>query len=169
MRISGQPVSAGQVTPGADVSASPLYPAGGGSGSGRFTVTGTQGVVDALRVRVLSESSAAVLMEVFLPVYFRFKGGKGIATAFGALTAMNPLLGLSALGVVALGTLVSRRMSVGSLLGAMALPVLTMEFEMNFMFGAFFLSAVTIYKHWPNIARLRAGTEPKISFGSKKS
>lgn len=103
------------------------------------------------------------------PLYFKFKGGKGIATAFGALTAMNPLLGLSALGVVALGTLISRRMSVGSLLGAMALPFLTMQFEMNFMFGAFFLAAVTIYKHWPNIARLRAGTEPKISFGSKKN
>ncbi len=73
VRISGQPFSAGQETPGADVSASPLYPAGGGSGSGRFTVTGAQVVVDALRVRVLSESSAAVLMEVFLPVYFRFK------------------------------------------------------------------------------------------------
>ena len=103
------------------------------------------------------------------PLYFKFKGGKGIATAFGALTAMNPLLGLSALGVVALGTLISRRMSVGSLLGAMALPFLTMYFEMNFMFGAFFLGAITIYKHWPNIARLRAGTEPKISFGSKKN
>lgn len=103
------------------------------------------------------------------PLYFKFKGGKGIATAFGAITAVNPLLGFSCLGIVVLGVLISRRMSVGSLLGAIALPFLTIYLEMNFLFGAGFLACVTIYKHWPNIARLRAGTEPKISFGSKKN
>lgn len=102
------------------------------------------------------------------PVYFKFRGGKGIATAFGALLAVNPLLALAALGVVALGVLVSRRVSVGSLMGAVALPFLTLAMEMNFLLGAVFLAGLTIYKHQANIARLRAGTEPKIEFGKKK-
>lgn len=112
--------------------------------------------------------AVGVICGHIFPVYFKFKGGKGIATAFGAITAVNPLLGFSCLGIVVLGVLVSRRMSVGSLLGAVALPFLTLYMEMNFLFGAFFLSCLTIYKHWPNIARLRARTEPKISFGSPK-
>lgn len=102
------------------------------------------------------------------PVFFKFKGGKGIATAFGALLAVNPLLALAALGVVALGVLASRRVSVGSLMGAVALPFLTLAMEKNFLLGAVFLAVLTIYKHQANIARLRAGTEPKIEFGKKK-
>jgi hypothetical protein len=73
VRIFGRPFSAGQETPNSAAHNSPLYPAGGGSGSGRFTVTSGQVVVDALRVQVLSQSSAAVLLDVFLPVYYRFK------------------------------------------------------------------------------------------------
>ena len=44
------------------------------------------------------------------PVFFGFRGGKGVATAFGALMGLNPLLGLVTLGVVVIGVLVTRRM-----------------------------------------------------------
>jgi acyl phosphate:glycerol-3-phosphate acyltransferase len=101
------------------------------------------------------------------PIFFKFKGGKGIATAFGALLAVNWMVALIALAIVALGVLVSRRMSVGSLLGALALPFLCIYFEFNFLMGSFFLAVLVIHTHRANLVRLRNGTEPKISFGNK--
>jgi len=101
------------------------------------------------------------------PIFFKFKGGKGIATAFGAILMVNWLVALIALAVVALGVLISRRMSVGSLLGALALPFLCIYFEFDFLLGSFFLAVLVIHTHRANLQRLRNGTEPKISFGSK--
>ena len=57
------------------------------------------------------------------PVCFGFKGGKGVATVFGALMGLNPLLGLCALGVVIVGVLISKRMTAGSILGALSFPI----------------------------------------------
>ena len=100
-------------------------------------------------------------------IFFKFKGGKGIATAFGALLAVNWMVALMALGIVALGVLVSRRMSVGSLLGALALPFLCIFFEFDFLMGSLFLAILVIHTHRENLRRLKNKTEPKISFGKK--
>lgn len=101
------------------------------------------------------------------PIYFRFKGGKGIATAFGAILAVNWIIALICLAIVALGVLVTKRMSVGSLLGGLALPFLCLYFEFNFLMGSFFLAVLVIHTHRANLVRLRNHTEPKISFGNK--
>ena len=57
------------------------------------------------------------------PVIFGFKGGKGVATAFGALLGLNPLMALSVLAVVVIFVLITKRMSVGSILGAASFPL----------------------------------------------
>jgi glycerol-3-phosphate acyltransferase PlsY len=101
------------------------------------------------------------------PIFFKFKGGKGIATAFGALLAVNWMVALMALAIVVLGVLVSRRMSVGSLLGALALPFLCIYFEFDFLMGSLFLAVLVIHTHRENLRRLKNKTEPKISFGKK--
>lgn len=110
----------------------------------------------------------AVMLGHVWPVIYRFKGGKGVATAFGALTGLNPLLGLSALGVVIIGVLVSRRMSVGSELGALSFPVICWFLEPDFLYLGSFLALIILIKHRANIARLIRGEEPKLSIFDKE-
>lgn len=102
------------------------------------------------------------------PVFFGFKGGKGVATAFGALMGLNPLLGLSTLAVVVIGVLISRRMSVGSISGAVAFPFLALFFERDFVLLGGILAVIVLIKHRANIARLVKGEEPVMSIFEKK-
>ncbi|MDD2217000.1 MAG: glycerol-3-phosphate 1-O-acyltransferase PlsY [Eubacteriales bacterium] len=98
------------------------------------------------------------------PVFFKFKGGKGVATAFGAITAISPLLGFSLLGIVALIVLITKRMSAGSVLGAMSAPILAWMLTPQFLPGIFVMVLIIIYKHKSNIHRLLKGEEPKLNF-----
>lgn len=102
------------------------------------------------------------------PVAFGFKGGKGVATAFGALMGLNWLLGLSALAIVAAGVLLSQRMSVGSIIGAASFPVLCWFMEPDFIYIGSVLALLVLYKHRANIGRLLRGEEPKM-FGKDKN
>jgi acyl phosphate:glycerol-3-phosphate acyltransferase len=111
--------------------------------------------------------AGGVVFGHIFPVFFKFKGGKGVATAFGTILAVNWTIALILLAIAAVGVAVSRRMSVGSLLGAVALPFLCVYYEFNFLMGAVFLTFLIIYTHRENLIRLRTKTEPKISFGSK--
>lgn len=109
----------------------------------------------------------AVIAGHIWPVFFKFKGGKGVATAFGGLLGLNPILALTALGIVAIGVLVSQRMSVGSLLGAASFPVTCWYMEPDFIYIGIVLAIIVIYNHRSNIGRLFRGEEPKM-FGNKK-
>ena len=97
------------------------------------------------------------------PALYRFKGGKGVATEFGALMGLNPLLGLSALAIVLIGVLVSKRMSVGSILGALCFPALAYFLEPDFIIPGSILALIIIIKHRANIGRLFRGEEPVMS------
>lgn len=102
------------------------------------------------------------------PVFYRFKGGKGVATAFGALTGLNPWLGLSALAVVVLFVLLTKRMSAGSIAGAATFPLLAWFLEPGFFLPGIVLAAIVLIKHGANIKRLIRGEEPKLSIFDKK-
>ncbi|MBR5516610.1 MAG: glycerol-3-phosphate 1-O-acyltransferase PlsY [Firmicutes bacterium] len=101
------------------------------------------------------------------PCLYNFKGGKGVATAFGAIMAVNWCLGVLALGVVAVGLAASQRMSVGSILGAASFPVICWIFEPGFIWIGSVMALIIIVKHRANIVRLIKGEEPKM-FGNKK-
>ncbi len=105
---------------------------------------------------------AAMLGHIW-PVFYRFKGGKGVATAFGALLGLNPLLALSALVVVLIAVLISKRMSVGSILVAVLFPVLCRFLEPDFTLLGCILAVIIIVKHRANLVRLFKGEEPKMS------
>lgn len=96
------------------------------------------------------------------PMAFGFKGGKGVATAFGVLVAINPLLGLSCLVVVALVVLASKMVSLGSICGAIALPLLSIMFEPDFFWTGILMAIIVIIKHRPNISRIVRGEESKL-------
>lgn len=111
--------------------------------------------------------AVAVFAGHIWPVYFGFKGGKGVATAFGAILMVNWKLALIALAIAAVLTIVTKRMSVGSIFAALGMAVLSVFMEKGFWPYAAVIAIVIIIKHRGNIKRLLNGTEPPISFKKK--
>ena len=103
------------------------------------------------------------------PCLYRFKGGKGVATAFGAILSVNWLLALTALAIVACGLLISKRMSVGSLLGAATFPVACWFMEKDFIIVGCIMAAIVLIKHRANIVRLFKGEEPPMGIFKTKN
>lgn len=104
--------------------------------------------------------AASVLGHMF-PVYLRFKGGKGVATALGAFLYLAPLAVLGCLLVFVLTVRLSGFVSLGSLLGSASmlvwLPFLGFT-DWRLMLSAFIVLMIWV-KHAPNIVRLLSGTE----------
>ncbi len=113
-----------------------------------------------------SWGAAAVGLAAFLghcyPVYLRFKGGKGVATALGVLLAASPWAGLIALGIIAGLAWGTGRMAVGSLAGCAAAPLALLALRAPAPLTALALAMAVLVavRHRDNIARLRAGQEP---------
>lgn len=104
---------------------------------------------------------AAILGHIY-PAFYSFKGGKGVAVAFGAILAVNWQIALICLGIVALTVLLTRWVSLGSILAAAAFPILAHFLEPNFTIIGIFPALLVIYKHKANIIRLIHGEESKI-------
>jgi glycerol-3-phosphate acyltransferase PlsY len=106
---------------------------------------------------------AAFLGHIF-PIFLRFKGGKGVATALGVFLATSPLAVLGAL-VVFIAVLVSRKyVSLASISAAAVMPVLItlINHDATIVAMSLVISVIVILKHHENIARLRNGTESKF-------
>lgn len=111
-----------------------------------------------------------VLGHIF-PLYFKFKGGKGVAACTGMVIIVDWRIALI-LFVIFIGViLISKWISLGSIVIALLYPVLIFAFYKNFILAAVALlfTAIVIVAHRENIKRLAKGTENKISFKSKKS
>lgn len=115
----------------------------------------------------------AVLGHVF-PVYYKFKGGKGIATAAGTILASKPSVLLILVIVFALVVAFTKYVSLASVMVALLYPViLDRLFKLQgvpsglHMICVIILSCIVVWKHWPNIQRLLNKTESKISFKKK--
>ena len=106
----------------------------------------------------------AVFLGHIFPVYYGFKGGKGVATAFGACLVVNWKLALLALAIAAILVLITRRMSVGSIIAAAGLAVLSVFLERGFWPYAAVIALIIIVKHRSNIKRLIKGEEPPLNF-----
>ncbi len=133
---------------------------------------GTLAVIAAQQLGFSDPVVALVALAVFLghlyPIFLKFKGGKGVATAAGVLLALDPILGLATLGVWLLVAYVSRYSSLAALCAAIATPIVSALMHggntQTIVVGI--LGMALIGKHWQNIQRLMAGQESKI--GSKK-
>ena len=101
------------------------------------------------------------------PIVYKFKGGKGVATAFGAVLAVNPLLALISLGITAIVVFISKRMSLGSIVGAVAFAVLAIFLAPGFFPCAAVMAIIMLIKHRANIVRLIHGEEPVMSIFEK--
>lgn len=106
----------------------------------------------------------AVFLGHIWPAAFGFRGGKGIATAFGVALAWEPLLGLLELAIAALFFVTAKRVSVGSVVAAIAFPIAAYYFDPDYLPVAAVMGVIVLVKHRKNIARLVKGEEPKVSF-----
>jgi glycerol-3-phosphate acyltransferase PlsY len=110
---------------------------------------------------------AAFLGHLF-PVWLGFKGGKGVATYIGVMLACHWIVGLIFCAVWLLIAVARRYSSLSALTAAAVTPIFAYIFEGMDSIGTAFaamaaiMSILVYYKHWQNIQRLIAGTEPKI-------
>jgi glycerol-3-phosphate acyltransferase PlsY len=111
------------------------------------------------------------------PVFFNFKGGKGVATSLGVLITINWRIGLICLVFALLIMALTKIVSLGSILAAVLFPILCIFVPWSFVIpGTHFsyvifgliLALIVIFNHRSNIARLQKGTENKLDFSSKK-
>lgn len=146
-----------------------------------FVVLGDvlKAVVAVLIAKLISNSPNAVYIAGLgavlghnFPLYFGFKGGKGIIVSAVIILFADPLLGLITMVAAISIMAVSRYVSLGSVLGAVLFVILALVFntsDTEFIIFAATLALLAIYMHRSNISRLIAGKENKLSFGSKKA
>ncbi|MBE8596123.1 glycerol-3-phosphate 1-O-acyltransferase PlsY [Xenorhabdus sp. BG5] len=104
---------------------------------------------------------AACLGHIY-PIFFHFKGGKGVATAFGAIAAIGwDLMGLIA-GTWVLTVLLSGYSSLGAIVSALIAPFYVWWFKPEFTFPVAMLSCLVLVRHHDNIQRLWRGQESRI-------
>jgi glycerol-3-phosphate acyltransferase PlsY len=132
-----------------------------------------KGVIPALVImRVLHDThlaaivaACAVLGHCFSP-WLGFKGGKGVATSFGAILALSWPAGIASIAGWLVGALATTYSSVGSMLGNIVAPFALWYFTRDPWLTGFgvFAAILIVYTHRGNIARIRQGRENGISF-----
>jgi len=148
-----------------------------GKTAGILSLTGDllKGVIPVLVARysgtpdeVIALSGLAVFLGHLFPVFFKFKGGKGVATTLGVLLATSWLLGLSFMLTWLTVASISRYSSLAGMTAALCSPIFALWLTSNIAYPIVFLimAIFLITRHQQNITRLLAGTESKI--GQKK-
>jgi len=101
------------------------------------------------------------------PVYLRFMGGKGVATGFGIFLLLDPQALLGGCLVFLVAVALTRYISLGSVLAAIAVPLLTLLFSrpLPMVLSACAIGALIVWRHRDNLQRLLAGTENR--FGAR--
>ncbi|MFM7334452.1 MAG: glycerol-3-phosphate 1-O-acyltransferase PlsY [Tabrizicola sp.] len=135
---------------------------------------GGKGAVAVLLARWLVGEDAAQVagLAAFLghlfPVWLRFKGGKGVATFIGVLMALNWLVGLAVCVTWLVGAVVTRTSSIAALVAAAGSGMFVLGLTDGSLLLLTLVLTVLVYvRHWGNLKRIKAGTEPKI--GAKKA
>jgi acyl phosphate:glycerol-3-phosphate acyltransferase len=109
--------------------------------------------------------AAAAFLGHLYPVFFKFQGGKGVATALGAFLALSPVAGIATILAWILVAVIFRYSSLAALVAAITAPIFMLVFaNIQYMVPTLIITAILIWRHWGNIQRLRSGTESKISF-----
>ena len=114
---------------------------------------------------------AAVLGHIF-PIWAGFKGGKGIATLFGMILGIQPLVAVSLVGVFLAMLFLTRYVSLSSISASIAFPLLIVfifrEPELSYKVFAIATACLVVLTHYKNISRLLHGNESKVPFFKKR-
>ena len=129
--------------------------------------------------KIAKEANNSILVQIAgilviightFPIFFKFKGGKGVATAVGVLLTTNWQIGLICLifGLVLIA--LTRMVSLGSITAAILFPILILFIKSNYIVeGNYFMysliiAVMVVFNHRENVKRLLSGTENKLSF-----
>ena len=112
-----------------------------------------------------------VILGHMFPLYFGFRGGKGVLVGAVMLALFDWRVFLIALALFLIAVIATRWISLGSILGAISFPITTFAFYRDHVLTgmAFGMAAAVIFMHRSNIARILRGQENKFSFKSKKT
>ncbi len=113
---------------------------------------------------------AAILGHAF-PIFLVFRGGKIIATGLGVMLALSPISALIAVIIFSIVVLVSRYVSLGSVIAAVSVPIsmLMVNHNSKYILFGILISIIAVYKHIPNLLKIIAGTENKVNLTTKNS
>jgi glycerol-3-phosphate acyltransferase PlsY len=136
-----------------------------------MTLDGLKGVLAVLVAQRLTSGPAtpmaaglASVIGHIYPVWLRFRGGKGVATAAGVFVVLTPVALAIASAVFLVAVWMTRFISVGSMSAAIALAIGVVATDAPLMvtIGAAVVAAVIIHRHRANLTRLVAGTERRV-------
>lgn len=108
---------------------------------------------------ILGLVALAAFIGHLFPVFFDFKGGKGVATAFGAILGLNFFVGIIVLAAWVIIAAIFKFASLASLAATALAVVLFLFAGLNYFIPVAIMAGLLIWRHWDNIERLRAGTE----------
>lgn len=132
------------------------------------------------RELLLQIAGVTVVLGHTFPIFFGFKGGKGIATSLGILLMSNWQIGLICLVFAVVLMALTRMVSLGSCAAAVLFPILTLFINNNYtvltegksgntyLIYSIILATIVLYNHRSNIKRILNGTENKLSFKGTK-
>ncbi|CDE14011.1 glycerol-3-phosphate acyltransferase [Clostridium sp. CAG:470] len=132
------------------------------------------------RELLLQIAGIAVVLGHTFPIFFGFKGGKGVATSLGVLLMSNWQIGLICLVFAVVLMALTRMVSLGSCAAAVLFPVLTLFINQHYtvltdgksgrvyFVYSVILAIIVLYNHRSNIKRILSGTENKLSFKNTK-
>lgn len=117
---------------------------------------------------VVSAVGVAVFLGHLYPIFYKFKGGKGVATALGVMLAISPMLGLAAIVTWVVAFTISRYSSLGAIVAAILAPAyawILLSAYKDYFITVLVMSLLLVWRHRTNIQKLLAGTES--GFGKK--
>lgn len=126
---------------------------------------------DGMEIAMAIAGALAVIGHMY-PVFHRFQGGKGVATALGALLGFNLYLAFGALSTWVIIAVFFRMSSLASIIAALFAPFaawMLYNFAHPFFASALLTAALLIYRHKQNIRNILAGTESKLGQKAKPS
>ena len=126
------------------------------------------------RAILVQVAALCVVIGHTFPIFFKFKGGKGVATSLGIVLLLNWQIGLICLVFALVLMILTRMVSLGSISAAILFPVLTIFItenylvEGNYIIFGILLAAFVVYNHRANVKRILTGTENKLNFNKEK-
>jgi acyl phosphate:glycerol-3-phosphate acyltransferase len=116
---------------------------------------------------VMAVAAVCAILGHMFPIWLKFRGGKGVATALGSFARFSPLATLIAVIIFLVIALVSRRISLGSIVAAMLFPGTVMLLHVSNDPAVLALIGIAallvVFRHYENILRLLSGAEPSFS------
>lgn len=123
-----------------------------------------QALLPGLFALLISTTALAVILGHMWPIFFRFQGGKGVATGLGVMLAFNPWLGLSVFAIWLITVGLTKISAVGALVATLSAPFLALYWlaEPTYIATVFVIAILILRRHKKNIINLMVGKEPKV-------